>query len=372
MKIVHIITELYTGGAEKFCIDLCNELAENPKNEIHLCVLGNAEGSMLYKKLSSKVNCVSLGKEKGYDLKLIKKLKNFLKDIDPDVSHTHLRAQAYSFLPLISLNIPNVHTVHNVAYKEIGKPVRILYKTLYNFFNFTPVSISHEVLETVQKEYGKKFDKIVYNGTKEVSKSDIFDTVKEEVNLLKKHPESKVFVHIGRFSEQKNQKMLIEVFEELIDEHFDLTLLMIGYEGKEGTEARKYYQECKERVKSKDRIFFMGEKSNVGDYLLLSDAMVLSSKYEGLPIVVLEAMSAGRAVVTTPAGGVVDVIEEGVNGYVAEGLDKTSFLKAIKKFLLKPLKDEKKIKEIFNKKYSITKTAEDYLRIYEEVKESKE
>ncbi len=369
MKIVHIITELYTGGAEKFCIDLCNELSLIEDNEVYLCVLGDAKNSMLYKKLSSNVKCISLYKEKGYDLKLVKKLYNFLKEIEPDVSHTHLRAQAYSFLPLIKLNIPNVHTVHNVAYKEIGKQFRILYKTLYNFFNFTPVAISHEVLDTIKKEYGDKFDKLVYNGSKSVQKSEFFDTVKEEIEILKKHPKTKVFVHIGRFGEQKNQKMLIEAFEELIDENFDVILLMIGYEGKEGTDARRYYDECKKMVKSKDRIFFMGEKSNIGDYLFLSEAMVLSSKYEGLPIVVLEAMSAGKATISTPAGGVVDVIEEGVNGYLAKGVDKVSFIKAIKKYLLHPLRDEKRIKSIFDKKYSIKNTAKKYMEIYKEARE---
>lgn len=369
MKIVHIITELYTGGAEKFCIDLCNELSLIEGNEVFLCVLGDAKNSMLYKKLLPSVKCVSLKKEKGYDLKVVQKLFDFLKEIQPDVSHTHLRAQAYSFLPLIRLSISNVHTVHNLAYKEIGKPYRFLYKILYNFFNFTPVAISHEVLESIQKEYGKKFNKLVYNGTKEVKKSDIFESVKEEINILKKHENTKVFVHIGRFGEQKNQKMLIETFEELISENFDILLLMIGYEGKEGTPAREYYNECKKLVKSKDRIFFMGEKSNIGDYLFLSDAMVLSSKYEGLPIVVLEAMSAGKAVITTPAGGVVDVIEDGVNGYMAEGFDKISFLKAIKKFLLNPLIDRNKIKSIFDKKYSIKHTAKEYMKIYKELVE---
>ncbi len=367
MKIVHIITELYTGGAEKFCIDLCNELSMDSNNEVYLCVLGkDIEKSILYKKLLPSVKCISLNKEKGYDLKLIKKLYNFLKEVSPDITHTHLRAQAYSFIPLILLNIPNIHTVHNVAYKEIGKPIRFLYKLLYNIFNFTPVAISHEVQDTIKKEYGKKFDKLVYNGTKAVEKSEKFEEVKKEIELLKKHENTKVFLQIGRVGFQKNQKMLIEAFEELISENFDVLLLMIGFKGEKNSLTESYYKECEQMIKSKDKILFLGEKSNIGDYLLLCDAMVLSSKYEGLPIVILEAMSAGKAVVSTPAGGVVDVIEDGKNGYLSDGFDEISFLKTIKRYLLNPLKDDKKIKEIFEKNYSIEKTALDYMDIYKE------
>ncbi len=366
MKIVHIITDLYTGGAEKFCVDLCNELSKDPNNKVYLCILGKETDSILYKNILPSVKRVNLEKEKGYDLKLIKKLYEFLKEIKPDVTHTHLRAQAYAFLPLILLNIPNIHTVHNVAQKEIGKPIRALYKILYNFFNFTPVAISHEVQETIKKEYGEKFDKLVYNGTKAVEKSEKFEETKKEIENFKKHPDTKVFVQIGRVGYQKNQKMLIEVFEELINEQFDISLLMIGFTGEGNPATEKYYKECLNLIKSPDRIKFIGERSNIGDYLILSEAMLLSSLYEGLPIVVLEAMSAGKAVISTPAGGVVDVIEDGVNGYLSEDTSAISYLKAIKRYLLKPIRDEDKIKSIFKRKYSIEKTAKDYMNIYEE------
>ena len=68
----------------------------------------------------------------------------------------------------------------------------------------------------------------------------------------------------------------------------------------------------------KDAIVFEGNQSDVGKYLNNADVYCCSSFVEGLPIAVLEAMACGLPIITTSAGGVVDIVENNKNGYVVD------------------------------------------------------
>ncbi len=361
MKIVHILPDLYIGGGQKFTIDLCNELAQNPQNEVYLLSINKVdENSIMKKKIDPKVNFLSTEKEIGFSIGTMLKVYKILKKIKPDVVHSHLRGLAYASISLILLKIPNVHTVHNVASKEVGAKVRKYYNFLYKFFNSRPVSISTLVLETVKKEYGSNQNELIFNGTKALEKTDQFEITKEYIEKLKKTKDTRVFVNIARISEQKNQVMLVQAFEELIEQGEDVLLLIIGNGDKE------YHDKCKRELKSKEFIIFEGAKSNIADYMICCDALCLSSLYEGLPIVILEAFSCGKPTITTPAGGVVDVVIENKTGYISDGFSKDKYVKTVKRFITSPQLKEN-IKEIFKNEYDIKITADRYLSLYQKV-----
>ncbi len=360
MKIVHILPKFDTGGAEKFCVDMCNTLAKKEENDVYLIVLGTIDDDeILAKQVEKSVNMIALNKQ-GKSLKVIYDIYHMLKEINPDVTHTHLRAQAYAGFPLIAAGIPNVHTIHNLAQKEIGSKVRTFYNFLYNKFNFTPVAISDEVLISMHEEYGDKFNEKIDNGAKAISKSPLYNETKVYIESLRDDDETKIFLTVGRLTEQKNYIMMVAAFEELLEEGLDIKLLIIGSK----TNDKPYADKCIASLKRADKIFFLGEKTNIGDYLLNSDAFTLSSIYEGMPISILEAMSAGKATVSTPVGGVVDIIQEGVNGYLSEDISKESYKEAIKRFLSNPACDTEKTRAIFEENYSIEKTAKEYATLY--------
>jgi glycosyltransferase involved in cell wall biosynthesis len=361
MKIVHILPKFDTGGAEKFCVDMCNTLAKDPKNEVHLLVLGTIDDDeILAKQVDENIVTMTALNKQGKSLKVIYDLYKKLKEIDPDVSHTHLRAQAYAALALIMTKVPNIHTIHNLAQKEIIKKVRDIYRFLYNRFNFTPVAISDEVLISMKDEYGEKFDEKIDNGAKALSKSPLYDETKEFFDSLRDRPETKIFVSVGRLTNQKNYTMMIEVFEELIDEGADIKLVIVGSK----TNDAPYAKKCEEKLTKKEQIILAGEKSNVGDYLINCDAFCLSSIYEGMPISILEAMSVGKPTISTPVGGVVDIINEGISGYLSEDVSVKSYKEAIKRFLENPTHDSEKTIQQYKNNYSIEKTADEYLKLY--------
>lgn len=82
-----------------------------------------------------------------------------------------------------------------------------------------------------------------------------------------------------------------------------------------------------------DRVRFVGWQPNPKDWIAAADALVLPSRWEGMPNVVLEAMAAGKPVIATDVEGVADLIEDGVHGFIAPSNDATGLGWAIYRFL---------------------------------------
>ena len=97
-----------------------------------------------------------------------------------------------------------------------------------------------------------------------------------------------VIGHVGRFSYQKNHEYLIELFGQLKQRHSNSALLLIG--------SGENLERIKELVVSKgldDSVNFVGNVNNVCDYMQVMDIFVLPSRFEGLPIVGVEAQANG-------------------------------------------------------------------------------
>jgi glycosyltransferase involved in cell wall biosynthesis len=96
--------------------------------------------------------------------------------------------------------------------------------------------------------------------------------------------------------------------------------------------------------------------------------LVMSSTKEGMPLVVLEALCAGLPVISTPAGGVIDIIKDEQNGYIAADYSKDALLQKILQFInladadLAIMKKRNKIE--FAEKYSIAKCCQNYIALY--------
>jgi len=357
MKILQVIPSLQMGGAEKFAIDLSNQFARN-NHTVFLCVLDEIINQDIKKMVDTNVILISLNKKQSYSFKTILDIYKLINAIRPDIIHTHLRALVYTALSLVRFRIPCLHTVHNLAEKEIGSKYRILYKLLYKISLVTPVSITEEVLKSVQKVYGKEHSNLIYNGVPQLSTTDLIEEVKREVFSYKMNKETKVILNIGRVSKQKNQLMLVQAVNELIQEGENIVLIIIG----SLTNEADYAQLCQK--KAQKNIYFLGEKYNISDYMYYCDAFILSSIYEGLPLVVLEAMSMNKIIISTPAGGVPDIIKSLTNGIIAQDFSKNSLKNAIKKYLDQ---DEYIVNNltVYNEKYSMEICQKNYLKLYQ-------
>lgn len=360
MKIIQLIYEIGSGGAERFVVNLANCLVAEG-HEVEVCTLLDddlREYGFLKQFLNPKVSFHGFKFSPGISLKKIIEVDTYIKNVKPDIVHCHLNVIPYIYaLALRNRNIRFVHTIHNVAEKAAGAGYQYaLNKYFYRKEIIQPVTISIKCLDSYKQFYHLDNAPCIDNGGEAVQASPSFDLVRTEVNSLKEGKDIPVFVHVARFDQQKNQSLLIDVFNKLDEEGVDFILLVVG-DGFQKESAKELTQRaCR-------KIHFLGEKGNVGDYLLHSDAFCLTSNYEGLPISLLEALSAGVTPICTPVGGIPDVIKEGVTGYLSDGVDISSYLAAIHRFLNIKINPEL-LKKHFEEHFSMKACTEKYIKVY--------
>jgi glycosyltransferase involved in cell wall biosynthesis len=112
----------------------------------------------------------------------------------------------------------------------------------------------------------------------------------------------------------------------------DVTLVLVG-DGPEDAALRRQAQ----RLDIVERVVFLGFRTDIPELLSSCDLFVLPSMLEGLPLSILEAMAAGRAVVATTVGGIPEAVENGITGVLVPPRDPSALAKAIRNLLADPL-----------------------------------
>ena len=362
MKILQIIPSLGSGGAERFVVDLCNELSHQGE-DVCLCIVQNPEESdygFYLPDLDPSVKFISLQQSKGFSFKNIKLFHQVIQEIKPNVIHGHLGVLLYFYvLKLLNWNAQFFYTIHTLAEKSspgfLNRGINLFY---FGLKLIKTITISNECNKSYKQYYGLSNACMINNGRSALQQSLLFQNIKEEVRKYKKNDSDLVFIHIARFHSQKNQKVLINAFNQLSKEYPNVILLILGD-----------WSHCSEAIEltsqAGENIYIIGTKPNVADYLLLSDAFCLTSLYEGLPISLIEAISCGCVPICTAVGGIVDVVSHGVNGYLSVNTDETSYLNTLKLFLNQPLAISKEtLINLYKNNYSISQSAVLHISLY--------
>lgn len=241
-----------------------------------------------------------MSKSRGFDFSMIGKLKKYFLEKRPDVVHTHLHTAKYAITAARQVNVPVVvHTVHNVANKELPPLDRVIQKSFYRRHAAIPVAISPIVRKSISDLYGIPLNEIpmIYNG------------VDRKVPGPSKVPGRFEVVHIGRYEDQKNHELLVRGFCKFCRQAPDAHLTLLG-DGPRFNEVKALIS----KLGMEGNITQEGSVDDVMGYLASADLFVLPSKFEGLPISLIEAFIAGVPSICTAVGGVPDVLEDGVNG----------------------------------------------------------
>jgi glycosyltransferase involved in cell wall biosynthesis len=140
-------------------------------------------------------------------------------------------------------------------------------------------------------------------------------------------------VTVARFAEQKNHLGLIRALKILHDEGLleKIHYLLVGNPG-----DRVLFDQASAEVRNcglSQKVTFLGVRQDIPEILKTCNFMVLPSFYEGFPNVVLEAMASGVFVIATPTGGTPELIEDGVNGLLAEGCKPEELVRGLWSYL---------------------------------------
>ena len=159
--------------------------------------------------------------------------------------------------------------------------------------------------------------------------------IKEKRGSALLKPKKNMIVSVGRLVPQKNQQLIIEALSSIKNELRDYSITFYG-EGKE----RESLVALAQRNGISDRVFFPGNSDSVLDDITEAKLFVLSSKYEGMPNALIEAMCLGLPVISTKVSGANDLIRNGENGILLENNKPQTMANAIKKVLYDPILQE--------------------------------
>ena len=317
--LFQIITSLAPAGAERLVVHLLEHVDRERFAPVCIC-LGNPVGSHLEARVQQLgVPLHFLGKGDKMSLEVLRKLDALFRQYRPAVVHTHLLALNYAYPLMLRYRTPaRVYTVHNLAEKDMGLRTAPMVRALafrYRIGGVVPVAIAEEVRASIQQLYGYPDPPLIPNGipTDEYAPDPDIRAQWRLAHAIEPH--ATVLTHIGRFAVQKNHALLIEAFAQ-VRADAPLYLLLVG-----GGELENAVREHVAGLGLQSRVRFLGVRADVADILRASDVFVLSSRWEGNPMSVMEAMAAGLPVVSTAVGGVPELVQEGATGLLVPSED---------------------------------------------------
>lgn len=367
MKIVEIIPELSSGGAQRFLVDLCNELIKYKDNDIivvSLQELSSSKNNFYQNSFNPKIKVISLkGKDTLFSkVTLLFKLYFYILSLKPDIVHSHLTAFNYIILPSLQLKRTTFYyTVHNIAEEDTKPGIQTLLKKI--FFSkkiIKPITISPLCTKSFFSYFQFKPFLEIYNGCRDLNEIAISQEVEKEIISYKKDDDTKVLINIARIMPQKNHQLLIDCINQLGSKGYNFILLVIGASNNDS-----YSDKIIEQFDQSPYIHYLGRRSNIENYLYFSDALCLSSQWEGLPITLLEAGLLGKYAICTPVGGIPDVIINKHIGFLSKDISTNKYLAALEEFLNHPSYDMNFIKNYYNTNYSMQQCAKQYYKSFE-------
>ena len=324
MKIVYCLNSVrHLGGIEMITIKKANALADVEGNDVYLVVTDN-HGGVEIASISPKVRIVDLDinyyeddwKSKWHVLKGIfvkrrlhkKRLKKVLEEIRPDIAVSVGLSEKY-MLPSIcnegGVTIREVHCVKNYRRRVASSFIDKIIAYLGDWYDY------HYFI--------KKYDQIVVL-TYEDKESNWNDGDRVSVipnpltfrsKVLSRLTNKKI-IATGRLVAQKNFSSLIRAFRLVANEHPDWILEIYG----EGVQ-RQELQDVIERLDLSNNVYLKGYTSQVQQKMLEASCFVMSSKFEGFGLVLIEAMQCGLPCVSYACPcGPKDIITEGKDGFL--------------------------------------------------------
>lgn len=304
LNIVITMSHLGTGGAERVAVNYANWLVENTNSNITFIIFNDEK--TLY-SLDKKVKVIVLSKESKKQnsnkiskiLERIKLYRKKLYEINPNIVFTMFSKIAlYTMICkpkntlLISSERCNINKVSTLG-KYISRYVA------HNCDGF--VFQTKRMMDLYPKKIRKK-SIVIPNSV--FIKNDIDYDIETK----------KIIVAMGRLTYQKGFDTLIKTFSIFSKSYQEHMLYIIG----DGEDKEKLHDLIKE-LNLSEKVVLLGNQKNVEKYLMQSEMFILSSRYEGMPNALMEAMACGLPCISTDCeAGPSELIDNYVNGILVE------------------------------------------------------
>lgn len=357
IRILHVITSLEIGGAEKLMVDLIPRL-KSPEIKVDLLVF-NPTRTIFTEQLEEQgIKVMTLSNSANvYNPLNIFRLIPIIKKYD--IIHAHNTA-CQLFVPIAKTisfaKCKIITTEHSTQNRRRGnKLLRLVDKWMYSKYKFVicvSEKVNHSLLYHLHiKKPTDKF--LTINNGVDTNK---FANAKSSNTIPSFSDTDRIVLMVARFAYPKDQNTVIKSLQFL---PHNVKLLFVG-DGNSISESKKLVDE----LYFNSRVFFLGVRTDIPELMKVSDIIVLASHFEGLSLSSIEAMASGRPFVASDVPG----LREVVSGACLLFPDGDS--KKLAEIINKLLSDEDYYSSVASsctkraKDYDISKTADAYKNIY--------
>lgn len=294
MRILHVLnTDRFSGAENVVCqiISMC----KSDTVEFFYCSM---DGQIRESLNERKIDFVPINKMS------VSELKRVIKEVNPDIIHAHDMRATFT-ASMACGKKPLIAHIHNNAYDSRClslKSIAFLLASLKCRHVFWVSDTSYN--DYYFKRFIQKKSSRLYN---------IIDIVSLQQQAAKANDfVAYDVVYLGRLSVEKDPARFIRIMKKVIDHRSDTKIAVIGNGNLEND-----IQEMARQLNLTNNIDFLGFQEKPYMYLNKAKVMVMTSKWEGIPMSALEAMALGVPIVSTPTDGLTMLIENGKCGFLS-------------------------------------------------------
>ncbi len=356
IRIAFCITELDPGGAERALIQLVLNLDRNEWEPHVICLGPRAHFVQVLEAANVPVTCLNAAGVLSFP-RVLFRLTQHLRRIKPAIVQTFLFHA--NLVGRIAARLAGVITV--VSGLRVAERQSAWHRWLdrgTNWLVTTNVCVSKGVADFSAEVAGLNPAKLVVIPNS-VDAELFSNATPTDMTQFGIPAGSRILISIGRLEWQKGFDVLLDAVSSLNPFPENTYFVIVG----DGPDLNM----LRNQAELTNRVRFLGRRDDVPNLLAASTALILSSRWEGMPNVVLEAMAAGLPVIATRVEGISELIRDGINGLTIAPDQPDELANAIRRILSQPDFSRNaglNSQGIVAKEFTIQRTTEAYVKLY--------
>ncbi len=339
------------GGAEKVLLDLAVAMRRDYGASVAVAV---NPGDLQRELFKLGIEVIPIAWPKWRTPETLWKLKAALERLKPDVVHSHHRYTTFLLDSFFRSRARILHTEHVLRQD----------KTVFFRYGHQATAVHESVRENLVRRYGVPPQAVVTIPNAVARSISIPDRV-EELRLRYRRSSAEVHVLlVGRLELQKGHRYLIEAVMRMPEPYRQRLRIYFAGQGSLETDLKAQIRS----FRLEDCFHFLGYEQHIADYLAFCDFMVLPSLWEGMPLVVLEAAAAGRAVIATDIPGTRETIRHEKTGMLVPPRNGLKLAQAVMDWMDHPEKVRgfgQEARKFSEQEFSFPVMMERYQRVYQ-------
>lgn len=331
MRVLFLSTSMGMGGADKQILSAADEMRRRG-HEVMIVSL-TPLGPMGLEARSLGIPTQSLEMRPGFpDPRGLVRLRGLVRTWKPDVLHSHMvHANLVARLLRLVTRVPAaIGTIHSI--KDGGPFLAAAYRLTNRLVDrMTIVSETAADRFVAEGILPRELLRVIPNGIDVARFQELPASERESLRRSFGLEREFVWLAVGRFATAKDYPNMLRGFARVHAERSDAVLLLVG----QGS-LRSQTESLAGELGLGDSVRFLGVRHDIPELMRVADAYVLSSEREGMPVVLLEAASAGLPIVATNVGGIPEVVRDQESGFLVPPGDSHSLGLAMQRLMALP------------------------------------